>query len=418
MTASCLKILIIGKVWPEPQSSAAGTRMLQLVDLFNGAGWEVTFASPSAKSNYTADLSEYGIKEVQVKLNNSQFDRYIAKLKADVVIFDRFMTEEQFGWRVAEYSPDSLRILDTQDLHFLRYARQTQDFPHNKDYQNIDLTNEIAKRELAAVLRSDCSLIISEYEYSMLVKRFNISEELLFYLPFFIEEHEIHSGKKAVSFDKRKHFSWIGNFRHKPNHDAVGYLHSEIWPLIRAKLPDTEIHIYGAYLPANIQSLHSADEGFIIKGRAGEAEKVLSKSRVSLAPLRFGAGLKGKLIDSMKCGTPSVTTSIGAEGLPGDMPWPGSIEDDPVQFAESAVELYTNKEKWAQAQINGFRLLKTRFDKNIYAQKFISFIKDLGLSLEKHRNEQFMSSLLLHHTMAASKYMSKWIEEKNKNTET
>lgn len=418
MAVSSSKALIVGKVWPEPDSSAAGTRMLQLVDLLNEAGWEINFASASTKSDYTAHLSELGIKEVQVKLNDSQFDRYIGELKPNLVIFDRFMTEEQFGWRVAEYSPHSLRILDMEDLHFLRHARQAEVFPRNKDYQNLDLTNETAKRELAAILRSDCSLIISEYEYSLLAKQFNISEEQLFYLPFLIEEHEIHSGKKAVSFDQRVHFSWIGNFRHKPNQDAVKYLNSEIWPLIRNKLPDAEIHVYGAYLPANIQSLHNSGQGFIIKGRAVEADSVLKKSRVSLAPLRFGAGLKGKLIDSMRCGTPAVTTSIGAEGLHGEMSWPGSIEDDPVKFAGAAIELYTNRKKWAEAQSDGFSLIEKRFSKKRHSQRFLSVLKNLMQSLTQHRKKHFLASLLMHHTMAASKYMSKWIEEKNKSTET
>jgi len=418
MDVSLPKALVIGKIWPEPDSSAAGSRMLQLIDLFIEAGWEVIFASSSVKSNYTANLSKHGIKEVQVKLNDSQFDQYIAKLKPDVVIFDRFMTEEQFGWRVAEYSPKSLRILDTEDLHFLRHARQVEQFPRNKDYQNLDLTNETAKRELAAILRSDCSLVISEYEYNVLVKRFNISKDQLFYLPFLFEEHEVHSGEKTVCFDQRKHFFWIGNFRHKPNHDAVGYLHSEIWPLIRAKLPDAEIHVYGAYLPASIQSLQNTGRGFIIKGRVDETDTVLQKSRVSLVPRRFGACLKGKLTDSMRCGTPVVTTSIGAEGLPGDMPWPGSIEDDPINFAGAAIELYTNQKKWAAAQSNGFKLIKKRFSKKKHSLRFLPFLKALMQSLTQHRKKHFLGSLLMHHTMAASKYMGKWIEEKNKNTES
>ena len=118
-----LKILFIGLVWPEPTSSAAGWRILHLIRLFSNH-YEVHFASAAGKSEYSFDLKSIGINEHAIQLNDSSFDKFIQQLSPSIVIFDRFMVEEQYGWRVAAQCPDTLRILDTEDLHFVRLARQ------------------------------------------------------------------------------------------------------------------------------------------------------------------------------------------------------------------------------------------------------------------------------------------------------
>ena len=111
-------VLIIGTVWVEPNSSAAGSRMLQLIQLFLKQNWEVTFACAAQKTTNSFPLDFLEVNEVSIELNNSSFNDFVKKLKPTIVLFDRFLTEEQFGWRVAENCPKALRILDTEDLHF------------------------------------------------------------------------------------------------------------------------------------------------------------------------------------------------------------------------------------------------------------------------------------------------------------
>ena len=118
------KLLIIGFVWPEPKSSAAGGRMMQLISIFKENGFEITFASAAQDSDFMIDLAEFGVIKRSIELNSSSFDDFIKELNPDVVLFDRFMIEEQFGWRVIENCPKAIRILDTEDLHFLRKARE------------------------------------------------------------------------------------------------------------------------------------------------------------------------------------------------------------------------------------------------------------------------------------------------------
>src|SRR3970040_2467742 len=137
--------------------------MLQLISLFKEKGNSITCASPAQDSDFMVDLKEYGVDKKSIALNCSSFDLFVKELNPNVVLFDRFMMEEQFGWRVAENCPNALRLLDTEDLHCLRLARQKA-FKENRLFQTSDLmTEEVAKREIASILRCDLSLMISEF---------------------------------------------------------------------------------------------------------------------------------------------------------------------------------------------------------------------------------------------------------------
>ncbi|MDI5950885.1 glycosyltransferase [Flavobacterium yafengii] len=408
------KLLIIGFVWPEPNSSAAGGRMIQLILLFKAQGFSITFASPAQNSDFMVDLQEYEVEKKSIELNNSSFDVFIKELNPDVVLFDRFMMEEQFGWRVAENCPDALRLLDTEDLHCLRLSRQKA-FKENRSFSIADLfVEEVAKREIASILRCDLSLMISEFEMELLESAFKIDKALLHYLPFLLEPIDDTEIKRIPSFEERKDFIFIGNFLHEPNWNAVQYLKDTIWPLIKKRLPETVLNVYGAYPSQKVLQLHNSKDGFLIMGRANDAQEVVKKACVVLVPLRFGAGIKGKLLEAMQCGTPSVTTTIGSESMHGDMPWNGFITDDIVNFVDTAVQLYQDKEIWGRAQQNGITIINQRYSKGLFETDFRTKIEFLRSNLQQHRLHNFMGAMLQYHTLKSTKYMSRWIEEKNK----
>ncbi len=405
-------ILIIGKVWPEPSSSAAGSRTLQLINLFLEQNWQVSFASAASESDYSFDLKSLGISTLHIVLNDSSFDDLVKNMQPHMVLFDRFTSEEQFGWRVAQNCPNALRILDTIDLHCLRLARQ-EAIKQNRDFSLLDFNSDFAKREIASIYRSDVSLMISDYEMDLLINHFKIDNSLLHYVPFLLDPILIKNNQWP-SFSEREHFLSIGNFLHEPNWDAVLFLKQFIWPLIRKQLPKAEIHIYGAYPSKKVFDLNNLKEGFLIKGRADSLESVMKKTKVCLAPLRFGAGIKGKLIDAMQFRVPSVTTDIGAEAMHGEFPWNGIIANQPHKFAEAAVELYTNEIKWQQAVENGAQILNNFFLKSNHSDLLIDKLLFLKNQLKSHRSSNFIGEMLMHHTVMGTKYMSLWIEAKNK----
>ena len=407
-------LLIIGFVWPEPKSSAAGSRMMQLIEVFQSEEYHITFASPCAKSDNAFNLESIGVSQVSIELNNSSFDVFIKKLNPNVVLFDRFMMEEQFGWRVKEQCPNALRVLDTEDLHCLRKGRQ-QAFQDDKPFDESYLFHDIAKREVASIYRSDLSLIISEAEMHILKYQFKVDESLLLYLPFMLNSISEEDIKTLPKFENRNHFITIGNFLHEPNYNAVLYLKETIWPLIRKQLPKAELHVFGAYASQKVNQLHNDKEGFLIKGFAEDVNVVMQNARVCLAPIRFGAGLKGKLVDAMKNGTPCVTTSIGAEGMFGHIEPNGFIEDNPKLFSNKAIALFQNETIWKAKTANGFDLINQRFNKIKQQQKLIGFVKATTQQIKQHRLNNFTGQMLHHHMLQSTKFMSKWIEEKNKS---
>lgn len=404
---SMQKLLIIGSTWPEPKTTGAGVRMMQLINAFLKNNFQITFASASEKNEFSEDLTSIGIQEQSIKLNDSSFDNFVIELNPNVVVFDRFYTEEQFGWRVAQNCPNTFRVLDTEDLHFLRFAREEalkSKLPVN--YINTTFTF----REIASIFRCDLSLIISNAEMELLQNEFKIESEILYYLPFLTQKT---NQENLTDFEEREHFIFIGNYKHHPNVDAVLELQKSIWPKISKALPQAEMHCYGAYAGEQIKQIHNPRERFFIKGWAEDAQQVIQNARVMLAPLRFGAGLKGKLIDAIYCGTPFVTTSIGVEGFESLSDFSTFTSDDAHEFSEIAIQLYNDKTLWEASQRRGFKILNHFSSRNPEVEFFEKLI-DLEKSLEIHRKDNFIGAMLRYHSLNSTRYLSKWIEEKNK----
>jgi len=398
------KVLIIGFVWPEPTSSAAGKRMLQLIQSFQNFDFEVVFATQAQKSEFAFDLDTLSVDSFHIEVNNTSFDLFLNRIQPDIVLFDRFIMEEQFGWRVAKQCPDALRILDTEDLHFLRKERQ------QKINQTIEKEtfSDVAKREIASIYRSDVSLIISEVEMDVLRHSYQVPEERLFYLPMWSEEVSLNK-----TYSERKDFMFIGNFLHEPNWDCVRFLKQEIWPLIRKKLSNVELHIYGAYPSEKTFQLTNQSEGFIIKGRAEDVDQMCQSYRVMLAPLRFGAGIKGKFIDAMRNGLPSITTEIGAESMFHTNEWPGFVSDKMQELISASIAIYSDEQKWNFLNKQAFKIHNQIYVNQDWERIFIEKIHLYHSNLPQIRKQNFTGAMLMHHLHQGTKFMSKWIELKN-----
>lgn len=409
-----IKVLILGLNWPEPKATAAGIRMMQLIHWLLEKNFQITFASTRAFSDYSTDLTALGIDQQHIKLNHYSFDEFVLKLDPSIVIFDRFIMEEQFGWRVAENLPEALRILDTEDLHSLRSYREKalsdQKLFSIPDWLSLDIT----KRELASIFRSDLSLIISEFEIKLLNEKVKVDSNLLFYLPFIYEELTESIVENWLAFDQREHFVFIGNGKHAPNIDAILWLNRRIWPIIRKSLPESELHIYGPYMPDRILKMDNKKTGFRIKGWAKDVDSVMSKAKLNLVPLRFGAGLKGKLLEGFRSGTPAITTPFGIEGIGNSNALKHCTRDDAISFSNLAIELYLNSDNWKKVQILGMNLLNENFTKETLKEEFFKKIMELTTNLNQHRAANIIGGILTHSSLQSTKYLSKWIEAKNK----
>ena len=401
------RLVIISANWPEFDATAAGLRMHQLIDLLIDQAIEIHYATTAAfHPKHSALLEEKKVKVHSIALNSVSFDQWIKQLNCDLVLYDRYVVEEQFGWRVTQQLPNAITLLDTEDLHSLRVSRQ---LAHR---EQIDWSiaywkaQDITKRELASIYRCDLSLIISKVEYELLIEEFHLSKDLLVELPFMPKRPAI----QALSYEQRCDMVFIGNGMHAPNRDAITFLKTEVWPLIRSQLKEVKLHIYGAYLPQSILNYHQPKEGFIVHGKAQDALEVISASRVNLAPLRYGAGIKGKVVEAVLCQTPTVVSPIAGEGIDGIELTSCTAKD----IAQQAIALYNNQQLWSDQQKSYMSIAKKLMETEKYSCTFITHLTKLKAALAEHRNKNFIGLVLKHQSLQSTKYLSKWIEEKNK----
>lgn len=406
--------LILGTVWPEPTSSAAGVRVRSDIETLLAHGWHVTFGSSAKDSPFREALNQLGAQTVSIVENDSAMQDVFHQLRPDLTIFDRFMTEEKFGWQIREACPDCARVLDTIDLHSLRHARQ-QVVLAGADLASVkpvipSLNDETLLRELASIYRCDLSLLLSDAELDILIGSFAVPSEKVALHP--ITYADPPSG--FPGFSDRRHMVSIGNFRHPPNRDAFFFLKEQVWPAIRRDLPDCELHLYGAYPPKDIMESSDPDAGFLVKGPCRDQIKTLAAYRVTLAPVRYGAGIKGKISDSWFAGQPVVTTSIGAEGMGPENAWGGAVTDDIESLRTAAVRLYTHESDWSESVQRGRAILAAQFSRARREPLLLSTLSQLLDHLSARRASDSIGSLLWHQNQRCTEYFSRWIEAKNR----
>jgi glycosyltransferase involved in cell wall biosynthesis len=343
-----------------------------------------------------------------------------------MVIFDRFYAEEAYSFHFREYCPHALRVLDMQDMHSLRLGREevvlrkrdedveVQD-PFGRLEESIQYEprayDEKLLRELASLHRSDLAMVCSPREI-VLLEKLGLARQKLVPASFWVEPM---GSVQRTTFESRKNFVFLGGFKHPPNVDAVKVLAESIWPKIHQLLPESSLHIYGAFCPPQLAKNFKHIPNLQIHGFASSLEDILTEHRVMLAPLRFGAGIKGKIVDAWNFGLPVVSTGIGMEGMTNCSGlWGGRIANAVDDYVAAAVDLYSNQPEWAQTSRRGIELNLELFP----LSQWDHVVKKLKYSIQHRdelRNRDYHGAILWHHTARSTEYFSRWIECKNKN---
>lgn len=441
--ASKRRVLVVGPVWPERTSSAAGVRSSDLIQILQEHGFQVLCVSPSRLNAHTEALArDFNVQCIQADANTDAFEKLLLAATPQLVLFDRFVAEEMYSWQVRQFAPTALRVLDLQDVHFVRKAREWLVTKRGVDVADtldmhtlpVDAVEQLAIRELAAIHRSDLTLFVSDVERDVLVNRFQVDGDALhccdFFYPSPAESDAAH--KLGPAFAERQHVAFIGSFKHAPNVDAVEWLTRQILPHFRsvsagtgarATVDTPEVHIYGSYADAaRFRKLHDPSRGVRLMGFAPDAHDTLRQYRLTVAPLRFGAGIKGKIADSWHVGTPCVATSIGAEGMAlrgagaGDASapgWGGAIADDPVSFASAMSALYANERQWTAAQAAGVAICRTRYDRERNAESLMERLEEALERRQAVREQNWVGRILWSEKFRATEYMSRFIRAKN-----
>ncbi|QQM31258.1 glycosyltransferase [Martelella lutilitoris] len=349
------KILVIDARFPQPNVSAGEKATFGILKDLVMIGFDVTFIPIDMKSRspYLQDLDDMGVRVITRERGFQRGSDYLRLEGHRFGVFYVFRIDvfEQTIEHIRNASPNARVIFHAPDLNFLREFRGAE---LSRDSEALKRAKNIKQRELSVMRKADHNVLVSPAELPYLVNeipaaRFSVFPAL--YSP--IDRH-------SKSFAERKHIFFLGGFGHSPNVDAAIWFVSKIWPAIHAALPDVEFHILGSEAPQEIIDL--ADEpGVRFVGYVEDIESAMSRYRLAVAPLNYGAGIKGKVGASMGCGIPTVCTSIAAEGMHIENDIHTFVADTPSPFADAVIKLYPDHELWDKFSKNGRRLVEENF---------------------------------------------------------
>ena len=368
------RVLYLDLVTPTPDKDSGSIDAFNHMLLLREMNFQVTFIPVDNISHiipYTLNLQRNGIEVLYYPYIRS-VEEHIENMGAryDLVIFSRVETAQRFMGVVEDFCQKAKTLFITVDLHFLRLERTAA---QEKSKSIAMYAKKTKEQELDIMKRMDISTVISTYEYDLLLKA--IPKNRLRLLPY---TRKID--KKNKAFVHRKNIVFVGGFQHQPNVDAVKFFISEIMPHVRKLIPDLKFYIVGSHMTNEIKALGGRD--IIIQGFVQDLPSFLSEFKLSVVPLRVGAGIKGKIGTSLSLGLPVISTSIGAEGMGLKNKENIIIEDKAHVFAEKLARTYKDKKLWDNLSKNGLAYAEKNWGSSKGYEILSSILKDLDLPIK------------------------------------
>jgi GT2 family glycosyltransferase len=347
------QILVIDADLPQPDRDSASLRLFNLLRLLRDEGTHVCFLAqnPAYAAPQVYALQQPGVEVWYAPYCGPMAD-FLQKNAArfNVVMISRYNVAAPLLPLIRQHAPNAKIVFDTVDLHGLREQRAAE---LGNDAVLLRTAQATMKAELAVIAAADTTLLVSTCERGWLHEKLpGARAEVLSNL------HEVHG--PGLPFAQRHDLVFVGGFRHPPNVDAVLWFAREIFPQVRAALPHVCFHCIGGDVPPEILALSSLD-GVNVHGHVPDITPHMDGARIALAPLRYGAGVKGKINLSMAHGQPVVATSCAAEGMHLTDRHDVLVADDAQAFAERVVELYRDEALWNRLSINGLENVRKHF---------------------------------------------------------
>jgi GT2 family glycosyltransferase len=365
-------ILIIDDIPPFPDRASGALRHYHILKQMIDLGYNVTYVHLSGRNfvdehslSYFAEFEMQGVeflwfnyeswwnfrdspesKSIKIDLLNGL---EIENRKFDLIYIAFWFIAEYFIDIIRNILPSTPILVDTVDIHFLREERKAEISRLKKD---MDQAIDTKKRELAVYQKADMIVTVTEQD-KIEIRKHKVNK------PIFLLPNVHDFVETGISFSEREGLLFVGSFNHDPNIDAVLYFVREVFPIIKKKIPTITFYIVGINPPEEIKKLNSKD--IIVTGWVPEVKPYLEKCRVSVVPLRYGAGMKGKVGETLSFGVPMVSTSIGAEGMGIENNVHAYISDNSLEFAEHTVELYQNENIWNQFSKSGKKLIDSNY---------------------------------------------------------
>jgi GT2 family glycosyltransferase/glycosyltransferase involved in cell wall biosynthesis len=353
-----------------PDQDSGSLRMFNLLTVFQQLGFKVTFVPVNGQrvSPYTEAMQEQGFECIYDPFMVS-FESFIVSRgnEFDLIVISRATVAETSLPICFKYCPDVPKIFDTVDLHFLRGEREAQLAESKEKRQTAERMKAL---ELDVISKCDAVLVVSSFEKEVIAEALPLARVAIV--------SNIHRAEKNVApFQGRKDFVFVGGFEHPPNVDAMLWFASAILPKILVHVPDAKLHIIGSKMPQGVRDL--ANEHIVAHGYVEDVAPFLAGCVLSVAPLRYGAGVKGKINQSMSFGLPVVSTSCGAEGMHLAHGHDILIADDPADFALQVVRLARDEKLWTTLSRNGQRNIEEHFSFATARRDLKKLLVELGI---------------------------------------
>lgn len=370
------RVLVLEHCTPTPDRDAGSVTVFNFMLLLREMGFQITFIPEDNfcyLPEYTTALQRVGVEVL--------YAPYVTSVVQHVKNFgERYELAFLFRPGVAERHLDTIRkyckkakvLYYAHDLHFLRMMREADLFA---DTTKQCVAEEMKVRELKAISSCDASIVVTEVELKTLKAYIPIDNVYIF--PLILSSQSTHK-----KFSDRKDIIFFGGFQHTPNIDAVHYFVEKIMPFLRIYLPGVCFYVVGSMVPEKIQALGAKD--IIITGFVEDLSPMLDKMRISVAPLRYGAGVKGKVGTSMAAGLPVVATTLAAEGMFLKNNENVLIADEPKEFAAAIAKLYNDEYLWNKLSSNGLKFAEDAWGAETAWDILAKILGDLGLYVSKH----------------------------------
>jgi GT2 family glycosyltransferase/glycosyltransferase involved in cell wall biosynthesis len=346
------RILVIDATTPEPDKDSGSVRLTNLMQCCRKLGYGVTFFADNRDyaGVYTRNLQRTGIEVLYRPWLESLHDFFRDRgSEFDYIFISRHYIAVNYISLLRRFCPDARFIFDTVDLHYLREQRLAeleQSLPLRRTAQ------QTRRAELSVIKAADATLVVSTVEKEVLAT--DAPGEKIHVLS---NIHEVPGCEK--DFTDRQDIFFVGGYQHPPNIDAACWFVNDIWPLIHAELPHMRFHLIGSNAPERIRSL--SGDGVVFHGFVESLDPFLSDCRLAVAPLRYGAGVKGKVNMSMAHGQPVVATPAAVEGMFAGHEKELLVADDAASFAREVVRLYQDEDLWNKLSVASIQNVKRHF---------------------------------------------------------
>jgi glycosyltransferase involved in cell wall biosynthesis len=357
------RAIIFSDSLPEFDRDSGSLRLFQVLRIMARLG-DVSFVPlhPKRSDFYETKLAGIGVETISAL----DFENVLRGENIDFIVLSRPDVADKIFPIARSLAPAAKIVFDTVDVHFVRLEREYQLTGDKNFLLEAEKLKKIETRIARAADQIWC-VTAQDKEYL---------QEFAPRGDFAIVPNIHEQESRGESFEQRRGILFVGGFAHRPNTDAVKYFLDEIFPHVLKKLPDAKFHIVGSNPPPEIAS--RASESIIVEGFVPNIAPLFENCRVFVAPLRFGAGMKGKVGQALAHGLPVITTEIGAEGMNLNNEREVLIADAPEKFADAVCRVYRDENLWQQLSDGGFEFVEQMFSPVVVKEKIKNALQNIA----------------------------------------